>query len=145
MNRMTQLLNLLNRYLLEEQGDVEQVSRRLMIEGYTPFEIDVAMEWQVSPEDMRLIEAGGAGSFRPVVRVFTGDEERLFDSSARGYVLESVFSGRLDPCQLEELIDRLRPLQVRDLDAGDLKTLLAAENAVSEEERELRTRFSSIH
>lgn len=145
MSRLNHLMDLLNRYLVEEQGDMDQAARRLITEGYTPFEIDAAIEWQVEPEDMRLLEAAGNGRFRPGVRIFTSDEQHLLADSARAFVLESMFSGRLDPCHFEDVMDRLRGIQARDVDADDLRILLGAETPIPEEEREIRTRFSSIH
>lgn len=145
MSRMTNLLDLFTRFVDEERGDFDRVAHRLALEGFTPFEINAALEWHTGPENVRHLETARGDSFEPRVRVFTPAEAALLAPEAKGYILEETFARRIDFAKVEEVIDRLRLLEVEHVDRDDLKAMLALDNPDPEVLAGMRIRFASLH
>ncbi len=145
MSRLNELLSLLTQYITETDGNFEEASQKLMIEGYTPSEIDAALEWNSSIDNVRYLETERDEEFNNSFRVFTYEEDRLLDKSAKAFIIDQLFSKRIDIVILEELFDKLRLLEIDSLTADDLKSFIAVDGVEFEDEMEIKTKIASIH
>lgn len=145
MSRIHNLLDLFTRYVNEERGDFDRVARRLAGEGFTPFEIGAALEWHTGPENVRHLETSRGDRFNPCVRVFTPEEAGMLRPDAKGYIIEETFSRRIDFAKVEEVIDRMRMLDLREVDRDGLKAMLALDNPDPDVLEQMRIRFASLH
>jgi uncharacterized protein Smg (DUF494 family) len=145
MDRLNQLIHLINQYILEEKGDYEQVSRRLVHAGYTLHEIDAALEWQTGPEDIRVLENLDDDTFNLNLRMFTPEEKRLLTKKAQGFIIEQLYSRRIDLYMLEEIMEKLQQLPMDEITIDDLQLFLSMERPELEDHSEIKTKFVSFH
>ena len=145
MSRINYLFDLLSLYVNEPNGNLKNASERLMHEGFTPFEIDAALEWHSGPENLRYIETSKNDKFNPSFRVFDLNEDRIFTNESKNFIINQLFMKRLDIIELEEVIDRLRLIGVEDMDLEELKMIFSIELPTDDENMEIKAKIVSIH
>jgi uncharacterized protein Smg (DUF494 family) len=141
---MNYLFNLLYQYMDELDGNFKKASEKLVHDGFTPVEIDAALEWHIGVENIRQIETSNGEFFNPKFRVFDLQERGMFTREALDFLVRQIFLKKMDIVALEDIIDRLRIFGAEEMDLEELKVMLSLELPM-DEDVEIKTKIISIH
>ena len=107
--------------------DLEQVSQRLLEQGYTESEIDKAVQWVIMNLTRQQLPPGTKPSRKrsPSLRILTPEELHFFSREAYGYLLQLQSLGIINALLVEQIIERCFLMGLTRIDVEELKAIIS--------------------
>ena len=122
--RVLAIVNLIAQYFLEEQEPKSEndLVEELLAIGFEADEIDAAFCWM---ENQTLSPARPEELTVPVTshRVFSGEEQRMLASEARGFLVRLRSVGILDEELFEEIVQKSVEMSDEEVSLREIKTI----------------------
>ena len=106
--------------------NLEELSERLLEEGYTEREIHKAVEWVVSDLSKKHLSLPSNKEKKtlPSLRILVAEELSFFTPEAYGYLIQLQTLGIIVPMQVEQVIERCFFMGLTRIDVDELKSIV---------------------